>query len=196
MSWAEVKTILDTLQGGSQEFTANGTFTVPNLVKQIFITAVGGGGAGGHGGSYDSGNSTSKYGGGGGGGASGETIIKKCIEVSPGDTITITVGTGGIADTSIVNQVAVPGNATTVTHGDTVLTANGGAGGARGSSAATGGEGGKGQNGGRSGSDGNGSKTGGTGGAGGSSSRDNGSAGGNGGDGYVLIEWGLAAIGN
>ena len=229
MSWGEVKTMLNTIQGGKQEFTANGTFTVPNFVKQIFITAVGGGGAGGHGGSYNSDGST-KTGGGGGGGASGETIIKKCIEVSPGDTVTIVIGLGGIAASSVV-----PGGATTITHGNTVLTANGGAGGAKGSYGnATGGTGGQGQNGGRSGFVGNGqyggagggtvirptddtdyptilggagsadvsqpgnagTKGSGGGGGAGGTSRHSATAGGNGGDGYVLIEWGLAAIGN
>ncbi len=34
---------------GSQNFTSNGSFTVPNGVKQLTITAVGGGGGGGGG---------------------------------------------------------------------------------------------------------------------------------------------------
>lgn len=70
----------------SQLFTTSGTFNVPADVSLIWVSGVGGG-AGGSGGA----------GGGGGGGAGGasENMFNMPRWVTPGDTLTITVGAGG-----------------------------------------------------------------------------------------------------
>lgn len=67
-------------QSGSMEFTSSGSFTVPDGVTSIFVEVVGAGGNGGY-------NGTG--GGGGGGYASGN------YAVSPGQVLTITIGTPG-----------------------------------------------------------------------------------------------------
>ena len=73
---------------GMQTFTSNGTFTVPNGVNIIYVTACGGGGAGAAGWGY-----YTCYGGGGGGG--GALCYKRPFQVTPGQQISITVGAGG-----------------------------------------------------------------------------------------------------
>jgi hypothetical protein len=71
---------------GEEFFTQSGTFTVPQNVSNINIYAVGAGG-GADAGQYSTGSS-----GGGGGGAYVEVIG---YTVTPGDTISVYVGTGG-----------------------------------------------------------------------------------------------------
>jgi len=65
-------------------FTSSGTFTVPAGVTKVKVTVVGGGGGGGSGTSYS---------GGGGGG----TAIKTITGLTPGGTVAVTVGAGGVA---------------------------------------------------------------------------------------------------
>lgn len=97
MSWAEVKHALNStlgengfssldkmIQGGVKRFTENGTFTVPDGVCKILITACAGGG----GGRYNPNPPA-------GGGQGGEWVFKSPYIVSPGDSISITVGEGG-----------------------------------------------------------------------------------------------------
>ncbi|GAA0270670.1 hypothetical protein GCM10010302_05290 [Streptomyces polychromogenes] len=74
-------------------FTTPGTqtFTVPDGVTELQVTAVGPGGGGGGGGGNNDGQLT---GGGGGGGASG-AIVSCTITVTPGSSLDITVGKGG-----------------------------------------------------------------------------------------------------
>lgn len=69
---------------GMEAFTSSGSFTVPEGVYQIYAELVGGGGAGG----AVSGD-TSGSGGGGGGYSAGY------LDVSPGETISVTVGGAG-----------------------------------------------------------------------------------------------------
>ena len=64
---------------GTQTFTSDGTFTVPDGVTKILVTAFGAGGGG--------------YNAVGGGG--GERIIKKAYSVTPGTAISIKIGVGG-----------------------------------------------------------------------------------------------------
>ena len=71
-------------QHGVQEFTANATFTVPAAVSELRVDAYGGGGGGG-------GADGSNQGGGGGGAAYNAGVIT----VSPGEVLTIMVGSGG-----------------------------------------------------------------------------------------------------
>lgn len=80
-------------QSGSQEFTASGTFTVPDGVTLINIEVVGAGGDGGGNGS----------GGGGGGG-----YAQGLYSVTPGETFEVTIGThgaGAAAGTSAVGNL-------------------------------------------------------------------------------------------
>ena len=69
---------------GSQTFTSSGSFTVPADVFSLTMTAIGGAGGGGGGGAA-------------GAGQSGATSYKdeRTIIVTPGASITITVGSGG-----------------------------------------------------------------------------------------------------
>ena len=75
-----------TVPHGSQTYNTPGTytFTVPNGVTGVFFMATGGGGGGG------AGNVTA---GGGGGGAGG--TYSDFLDVTPGQTIPVVVGTGG-----------------------------------------------------------------------------------------------------
>lgn len=90
----------------SQVFTANGSFIVPAGVTRIFITMCGGGGGGA--------GATSASPGSGGGAA--QSIIRHCMVVTPGNSMTVTVGAGGAGGTSGANGSA-GGNSTFV--GDT-----------------------------------------------------------------------------
>ena len=89
---------------GKTLFTSSGTFTVPAGVDKVFITGCGGGGGGGGGwavnGVYHSG--------GGGGGA--DLVLRKMINVTPGEEITVTIGVGGTGGLCI-------GNGNTSTNG-------------------------------------------------------------------------------
>lgn len=89
MSWDVGSWVIDTINSviqahGTQTFTKNGTFTVPDGVTKIWITACGGGGGGGAG-----------YAAGGGGGGGGAFVIQQPCEVTPGQVLSITIGKGG-----------------------------------------------------------------------------------------------------
>lgn len=73
---------------GTAVFTSTATWTCPAGVTTVYIDACGGGG----GGAYGTLNAT---GGGGGGGA--QAVRRSAINVSPGQTYTITIGLGGVA---------------------------------------------------------------------------------------------------
>lgn len=93
--WAAVKYALNSTLGtssflsldkmiqahGTQTFTSDGTFTVPDGVTKIWITAFGGGGGG------------NKV-----GGQGGSWILRKAFSVVPGTTIPITIGAGGTGE--------------------------------------------------------------------------------------------------
>lgn len=76
---------------GSQIFLSSGSFTVPAGVTLIEISATGGAGGGGAGGNAGR-NDT---GGNGGNGSAGLTQ-RQPFRVSPGDTLIITIGAGGV----------------------------------------------------------------------------------------------------
>lgn len=83
---------------GMQTFTSNGTFVVPENVGVIYVTACGGG-AGGYGTC---------------GGQGGEMLIKRPCAVTPGQSISITIGAGGASnknggDTKIGNLLTARG---------------------------------------------------------------------------------------
>ena len=95
-----IKSDTGSLTGGVKEFTANGTFTVPAGVNKILITAC----AGGEGGlnSYIEIGPSDYHLGTGAGGDGGEWIFKKAFNVTPNQSISITVGKGGNGGSSSV----------------------------------------------------------------------------------------------
>lgn len=96
---------------GTQTFTANGAFTVPDGVTKILVTACGGGA------SCNAGSSDNLA----AGGQGGACIYKKAFNVTPGQRISITVGKGGIYEhetggvagnpTVIGSLITLPGGA-------------------------------------------------------------------------------------
>ncbi|EGU5502257.1 phage tail protein [Salmonella enterica] len=125
-----------------QFFTANGTFTVPDGVTQVFVEMLGGGGGGG-GGGHTSNTDGLLYCSGGNAGKSGEPEIA-IVPVIAGNNYPVTVGAGGASGaggvlpnsnpTGNVVQVGQAGNPG-INGGNSIfidVVANGGAGGAGG----------------------------------------------------------------
>jgi hypothetical protein len=104
-----------------QVFTTSGIFVVPPRVYTVYLTMCGGGGGGGRGNGY--------YGGGG-----AQCWIKQPVSVTPGESITVTVGTGGTGKTSSDGN----GTAGSASSFGSLLSASGGAS----ASGAAGGDGG------------------------------------------------------
>lgn len=109
---------------GVQRFTDNGTFTVPEGVTKILVTAC----AGGEGGKR---YTSSSY-----GGEGGEWIFKEPYNVVPGQSLTITVGKGGAGVTTSSGSQnpggnTVVGNLVTLLGGGVSGNTNGGAKGAK-----------------------------------------------------------------
>lgn len=113
-------------------FTSNGTFTVPEGITSVWASGCAGGGGGGS--SY-----TSQSGGGGGG--YGQWVLNQPLSVTPGDTLTVTIGDGGAGGQTTSEDVAgvtvyytapgASGGSTTVVNGagTTLLSLAGGGGG-------------------------------------------------------------------
>ena len=106
----------------AQSFTASGTFTVPSGITSVDVLVVGGGGGGG-----------SQHAGGGG---AGGLIFFPGYPVSPGGTVTVTVGCGGAGNSTTGGKGATGSDTTFGSPGDpgfsptsSVLTAKGGGGG-------------------------------------------------------------------
>ncbi|EAT9967854.1 phage tail protein [Salmonella enterica] len=125
-----------------QFFTANGTFTVPDGVTQVFVEMLGGGGGGG-GGGHTSNTDGLLYCSGGNAGKSGKPEIA-IVPVIAGNNYPVTVGAGGASGaggvlpnsnpTGNVVQVGQAGNSG-INGGNSIfidVVANGGAGGAGG----------------------------------------------------------------
>jgi hypothetical protein len=148
----------------SQLFQNSGTFTVPAGVTQIRVVAVGGGGGGGGSGAN-----------GGGGGGAGGRVAAGLFAVSPGASLTVTVGGGGAR--GVAGAVGSAGGDSGVTG---YLTAVGGGGGGSGATAG-GGVGGTGGSGGGGGGSGSANAYGGRGGVGGGAGQAGSAAGGAGG---------------
>ncbi|EJP3066239.1 tail fiber protein [Salmonella enterica] len=124
-----------------QFFTANGTFTVPDGVTQVFVEMLGGGGGGGGGVVTDGGFAGAS---GGSGGTCGSTNIS-IVPVTPGGKYAVIVGAGGVGGVAASQSSTAPsGIHTLVTStpgspgidgGDSIfvnVTAKGGSGGAGG----------------------------------------------------------------
>jgi hypothetical protein len=115
-----------------QQFTGNGTFTIPTGITKVTVTVVAGGGAGG--GATATNN--------GGGGGAGGSAIKWLSGLTPGNTLSVTVGAGG---TGVSASAGNNGNVSSVASGTqtiTTITTNGGGGGAGNGVASLGGFGG------------------------------------------------------
>lgn len=105
-----------------QQFTANGTFTIPNGITQVKVTVLGAGGGGG--GGTNAANTS------GAGGGSGSLAYKWLSGLTPGNTLAVTIGTGG---TGVAGATGNVGTGSTVASGTQVITSivtNGGGGGA------------------------------------------------------------------
>ena len=113
-------------------FTSNGTWPVPDFVDTIWVSGCAGGGGGG-----SSGGGTSSAGGAGGaGGGAGEPVLKTPISVTPGHTLSITIGAAGVggaapASDTVGNNGTAGGNTVLEdsTSSTTLLTLTGGSGG-------------------------------------------------------------------
>jgi hypothetical protein len=117
-----------TLATGIQTFTTSGTFTIPANVTSVKVTVVGGGGAGGSSSENGAGYSNGAAGGGGGGAA-----INYLTSLTPGNTLTVTVGGAGgtssvASGTQTISTVSATGGAT----GGASSNGSGGVGGAGG----------------------------------------------------------------
>lgn len=77
------------------EFTTSGSWVVPLDCEQIVVLGCGGGGGGGSGGNGVDASNDSGTGGGGGYGAATDFII---AAVTPGSTLTVTIGSGGASN--------------------------------------------------------------------------------------------------
>jgi hypothetical protein len=125
------KTIVGGLAGigpSAQVFTSNGTFTIPPGITKlkVIVQGAGGSGAGSNGTTYGS------------GGAAGGSAIKYLSGLTPGNTLVVTVGLGGVGGTG----AGATGGASSVASGTqtiTTITAGGGVGGGTASSGALGG---------------------------------------------------------
>ena len=114
---------------GMTAVTATGTFTIPAGVSKLKVTIVGGGGGGGGGAAGVEYVSATFYGAGGGGGG---TAIQFISSVTPGNTITVTVGSGGAGGGS--GSGGTTGGTSSIASGTesiTSVSATGGAGGVR-----------------------------------------------------------------
>ena len=103
---------------GVESFNADGTFSVPTGITSVDVLIVGGGGGGGAGA--------------GGGGGAGGLVYMPGTPVSPGGTISVTVGCGGQGSGSAIGPRPAANNIPGTSGQDSVfgqLTAKGGGGG-------------------------------------------------------------------
>jgi hypothetical protein len=101
-----------------QIFSANGTFTIPTGVTRVQVWVQGGGGAGG----YVSGAMA----GGGGAGGLGFSYLSN---LTPGNTIAVTINSGGVGSANTTGNTGGSASISSGTQTITTITANGGAGG-------------------------------------------------------------------
>lgn len=120
-------TALFRIPGRSQRFLSGGTFTVPEGVTQIWVSGVAPGGGGGGGGGATNQVGT---GAGGCGGGAGQSVLCQSYAVTPGATLTITIGnqgTAGAAGTATTNG-GQGGNGGNLSVGSLITLAGGGGG--------------------------------------------------------------------
>lgn len=114
------------LVGGSQRFTASGTFNVPEGITTVYLTGSGGGGGG------SGRDGIGGYGGGGGGGA--DACVRVPVAVAALAAITVTIGAAGAGGGPNAN-----GSAGGTTSFGALLSLPGGGGGITGSGLSDGG---------------------------------------------------------
>lgn len=112
-------------------YTAGGSYTVPAGITQIWVSGCAGGAGGGGGGGATNVLGT---GAGGGGGGAGQAVIQRLITVTPGQVLTVVIGTAGSAGgAGIAGSTAATaggnGTSTTLTGTSVSLTLTGGTGG-------------------------------------------------------------------
>ena len=100
--------------------TGSGTFTIPAGVTKLKVTVTGGGGAGGD-------NNSANYGGGGGG--AGGTAIKYLSGLTPGNTLSYSVGAAGTASDGATGGNGGDSTVSSGTQTITTITGGGGVGG-------------------------------------------------------------------
>ena len=101
------------------DFTSSGTFVVPEGITTIKISAQAGGGGGGGGSS----EGTNEYRAGSGGGGGGYSVAT--VSVTPGNRLTVTVGSGGAG--GAIDNAGKAGGASSVKRSfSTLVTASGG----------------------------------------------------------------------
>lgn len=115
----------------AQTFTANGTFTIPAGITALKVTLVGGGG--GSGGAFGIVCTAGATSGGGGGG----TCISYLTSLTPGATISVTIGGAGTAGAASGTAGGAGGNSTLTSGTQSITTVTAGGGG--GSAGSTGG---------------------------------------------------------
>tara|TARA_Y100001938_G_scaffold121006_1_gene168239 strand:- start:1334 stop:2056 length:723 start_codon:yes stop_codon:yes gene_type:complete len=123
-TWKEtfkLKGSLMTLSGVTT-YTSNGTYTVPQGVRYVKVTANGAGGGGGGTSAYTSGSNIIT--GSGQNGGPGGRAVSDLYEVKPGNVITFDIGTGGgpgtnnmVAQTPQAGTPGTAGGATTISIG-------------------------------------------------------------------------------
>jgi len=100
---------------GVERFTSNGSFTVPAGVSTIYVSGCAGGGGGG-----GSMNATSSVSGGSGGGGAGASTVRQAFSVTPGQSISITIGgagSGGVQGNGTAGGNTVVGSLVTLPGG-------------------------------------------------------------------------------
>jgi hypothetical protein len=107
----------------SESFTSSGTFSVPSGTTAVDVLVIAGGGGGG---CAAPGGGARRAGGGGGGGL----VFVPGFPVTPGGTVSVTVGCGGAGATGKGGQNGTPGQDST--FGTLIAKGGGGAGGAYG----------------------------------------------------------------
>jgi hypothetical protein len=129
-TWTSAAPASSYVGGRGQTFTSNGTFTIPTGITAVKITVVGGGG-GGAGASRISLGCCTNVNGGGGGGGGGGSAISFLTGLTPGNTLSVTIGGAGSAGSSGPGNGGSGGNSTVAsgTQSITTITANGGSGG-------------------------------------------------------------------
>ena len=110
-SWAVTAKSASAAAGNIQSFvaTTNQNFTVPANVFLLMVDAVGGGGGGGGGAPGTNASGVAQAAGGGGGAG---TSAQGILNTTPGHTVAITIGAGGVAGAA--NAAGNPGGTTTV----------------------------------------------------------------------------------
>lgn len=112
---------------GWAEFTSSTSWTIPDGIKRVYITLVGGGAGGGGGG-----GGSGSWGTGGGGGGAGKIFYRVPLIVIPGSNLDITIGLGGTGGTgaaagSVFGGLATSGGDSIIFKGSSaILTATGG----------------------------------------------------------------------